>query len=111
VLPHNRGWSDGVPATELRANSEEDMPTYTCLCCGHTQTFKTPEEAFEASWDVAPYFTLQPLCDFCPSSWILIHGLDGARRLHAEEHENWKKHGRPTPIRELTDEEPNQGQH
>ena len=35
------------------------MPTYTCLCCGHTQAFDTPEEAFEASWDVAPYFTLQ----------------------------------------------------
>ena len=41
------------------------MPTHTCLCCGHTETFETAEEAFDASWDVAPYFTLQPLCDFC----------------------------------------------
>jgi len=71
------------------------MRTYTCLCCGHTQTFETPEKAFEAGWDVAPYFTLQPLCDFCPSSLILIHGLDGARRRHAQEHANWKEHGRP----------------
>ena len=41
---------------------------------------------------------------------VLIHGLDGARRLHADEHANWKKHGRPTPIREVTGEEPNQDQ-
>ena len=65
------------------------MPTYTCLCCGHTQAFETPEEAFEASWDVEPYITLQPLCDYCPSAPVLIHGLAGARRLHAEEHANW----------------------
>jgi hypothetical protein len=56
---------------------------------------------------VAPYFTLQPLCDFCPSSSILIHGLDKARRLHAEEHANWTKHGRPSPIHTII-EEPNQ---
>jgi hypothetical protein len=74
------------------------MPTYTCLCCGHTETFETAEEAFDASWDVTPYFTLQPLCDFCPSAPVLIHGLNGARRLHAEEYASWKKHGRPTPI-------------
>jgi hypothetical protein len=37
----------------------------------------------------------------------LIHGLSGARRLHAEEHASWKKQGRPTPIREVTGEEPN----
>jgi len=86
------------------------MPTYTCLCCGHTDTFETADEAFEAGWGIAPYFTLPPLCDFCPSSPVLIHGLDGARRLHADEHSNWKKHGRPTPLRELTGEEPNQGQ-
>jgi hypothetical protein len=84
------------------------MPTYTCLCCGHTQTFESPDEAFEASWDVEPYFTLQPLCDFCPSSLILIHGLDGARRRHAQEHANWKEHGRPTPIGEIIGEGQNQ---
>jgi hypothetical protein len=110
VLPHNRGWSDGVTAAEQRADSEGVMPTYTCLCCGHTQTFDTAEETFEASWDVAPYFTLQPLCDFCPSAPVLIYGLDGARSLHADEHADWKKHGRPTPLRELTGEEPNQDQ-
>jgi hypothetical protein len=55
-----------------------------------------------------PYFTRQPLCDFCPSAPVLIHGLDGPRSRHADEHANWKRHGRPTPLRELTGEEPNQ---
>jgi hypothetical protein len=86
------------------------MPTYTCLCCGHTETFEIAEDAFEAGWDVTPYFTLEPLCDFCPSAPVLIHGLDGARSRHADEHANWKRHGRPTPLRELTGEKPNQDQ-
>jgi hypothetical protein len=86
------------------------MPTYTCLCCGHTETFETADEAFEAGWDMAAYFTLQPLCDFCPSSPVLIHRPDDARRLHVDEHSNWKKHGRSTPLRELAGEEPNQRQ-
>ena len=86
------------------------MLTYTCLCCGHTETFETAEAADDASWDVAPYFTLQPLCDWCMSAPILIHGLDEARRLHADEHENWKKHGRPRPIRDISGEESNQDQ-
>src|SRR2546430_6656812 len=46
------------------ANSQlivpENVLTYTCLCCSHTETFETAEAAFEAGWDVAPYFTLQP---------------------------------------------------
>jgi hypothetical protein len=87
------------------------MPTYTCLCCGHTEAFETAEDAFEAGWDVSPYFTLQPLCDFCPSAPVLIHRLDGARSRHADAHANCKKHGRPTPLREFTGEEPNQDQH
>jgi hypothetical protein len=66
------------------------------------ETFETADEAFEAGWDIAPYFTLQPLCDFCRSAAVLIHGLDGARSRHADEHANWKKHGRPTRLRELT---------
>ena len=41
---------------------------------------------------------------------VLIHGIDGASRRHADEHANWKRHGRPTPLRELTGEEPNQDQ-
>jgi hypothetical protein len=51
---------------------------------------------------------VQPLCDFCPSAPVLIHGLDGARRLHADEHANWKKYRPPTPLRELTGEEHSQ---
>jgi hypothetical protein len=35
------------------------MPPYTCLCCGHIKTFETADDAFEAGWDIAPYFTLQ----------------------------------------------------
>ena len=55
------------------------------FCCGHTEMFETAEAAHDASWDVAPYFTLQPLCDCCMSAPILIHGLDEARRLHADD--------------------------
>jgi hypothetical protein len=44
------------------------------------------------------------------SAPILIHGLDEARRLHSDEHENWKKHGRPRPIRDITGQEPHQDQ-
>ena len=51
------------------------MPTYTCLCCGHIETFETAEAADAASWDVAPYFTLQPLCDWCLSAPILSRKL------------------------------------
>src|SRR5712691_1103748 len=43
---------------ERRAARPETMPTYTCLCCSHTEAFETAEDAFEASWDVAPYFRL-----------------------------------------------------
>jgi len=90
------------------------MPIYTCLCCGHTEAFETAQDAFEASWDVAPYFTLQPLCNLCLSAPVIILGLEGARRLPsalAKAHEEWRKHGRPTPIRAVTGEAPNQDQH
>jgi hypothetical protein len=74
------------------------MPTHTCLCCGHTESFETADAAFEASWDVAPYLSLQPLCDYCMSASIPIYGLDEPRRLQAETHAHWKEHRRPTPI-------------
>jgi hypothetical protein len=86
----------------------ENMPTYTCLCCGHTEAFETAQDAFDASWDVAPYFTLQPLCNLCLSAPVMILGVDGARRLHAEAHAKWKKHGRPTPMHAVTGEESEQ---
>ncbi len=86
------------------------MPTYTCLCCGHTAAFETAEAAFQASWDVAPYFTLQPLCDFCMSAPILSMDWTRLGRLHAETHAYWKKHGRPTPIHAHSGEEADQGQ-
>jgi hypothetical protein len=82
------------------------MPTYTCLCCGHTETFESAEAAFHASWDVAPYFTLQPLCNLCMSAPILICGLEGARRQHATMHAHWKEHGRPAAFDENAEREP-----
>lgn len=80
------------------------MSIYTCLCCGHTEAFEAAQDAFEAGWDVAPYFTLQPLCNLCLSAPVIILGLDAARQLHAEKHTQWKKHGRPTAARAVTDE-------
>lgn len=80
------------------------MPTYACLCCGHTEAFETAQDAFEAGWDVAPYFTLQPLCNLCLSAPVMILGLDAARLLHAEKHAQWQNQGRPTASRAATDE-------
>ena len=71
------------------------MPSYTCLCCGHTEEFDSADAAFQAGWDVAPHFTLQPLCSLCPSSPIVLQGLDGARARHAELHAAWQRDGRP----------------
>jgi hypothetical protein len=71
------------------------MPTYTCLCCGHTETFESPEAAFQAGWDVPPYFTVQPLCNLCPSAPVVLQGLNGARARHAKAHAAWKRDGRP----------------
>jgi hypothetical protein len=73
----------------------ELMPTYTCLCCEHTETFESADAAFAAGWDVAPHFTLQPVCNLCLSAPILILGLDGARRRHAAAHARWQRDGRP----------------
>lgn len=39
-----------------------------CRCCGRVGEFETPEQAHGAGWDVAPYFTLAPLCDGCLSA-------------------------------------------
>lgn len=74
------------------------MPTYTCLCCGHTETFESPVAAYHAGWDVAPHFTLQPLCKLCPSAPVAIRGLEGARRRHAALHAAWQRDGRPTDF-------------
>ena len=71
------------------------MPTYSCLCCRYTQTFDSPDAAFHAGWDVAPRFTVQPLCNLCPSAPFVLLGLEGARRRHAELHATWQRNGRP----------------
>ena len=36
-----------------------------CLKCGNEEWFETPADAHAASWDVAPLFTLQPVCPNC----------------------------------------------
>ena len=71
------------------------MPTYSCLCCGYTETFESADSAFNAGWDVAPHFTVQPFCNLCPSSPVVLQGLDGARARHAELHAAWQRDGRP----------------
>ena len=71
------------------------MPAYTCLCCGYTEIFETADAAFHAGWDVAPHFTVQPLCNLCPSSPVVLEGLERARARHAELHAAWQRDGRP----------------
>lgn len=71
------------------------MPTYTCLCCGYAEIFESADAAFQAGWDVAPYFTLQPLCNLCPAAPVALHGLVSARARHAELHAAWQRDGRP----------------
>ena len=75
-------------------------------CCGHTEMFESAEAAFRASWDVAPRFTVQPLCDLCLTTPIPLYGLEGARNLHAAAHAHWKEHGRGAPIDENAPFEP-----
>lgn len=58
------------------------MPAYRCLCCERQQEFDSAEEAFKSGWDVAPYFTIEPLCDECPSAYVAIYGIAEARRRH-----------------------------
>ena len=36
-----------------------------CLKCRTEALFAAPAEADTANWDVAPYFTLQPVCPNC----------------------------------------------
>ena len=71
------------------------MPAYTCLCCGYTETFESADAAFQAGWDVAPHFTVQPLCNLCPSSPVVLEGLERARERHAKLHAAWQRDGRP----------------
>ena len=69
--------------------------TYTCLCCGHTETFAAPTAAYEAGWDIAPFFTLQPLCSLCPAAPLAMKGIEAGRMRHAPVHSRWGWEGRP----------------
>lgn len=41
---------------------------YQCLRCQTVGAFDNPQEAFDAGWDVWPYFTVvYPLCPQCPT--------------------------------------------
>ena len=52
--------------------SEQTQAPYAgpvvCRCCDRVGEFGTPEQAHGAGWDVAPFFTLSPLCDRCLSA-------------------------------------------
>jgi hypothetical protein len=42
-----------------------------CIRCGREETFTTPREAHDASWDVAQHFSFQPVCPACPyGAWV-----------------------------------------
>lgn len=41
--------------------------TYQCLYCGVIASFDTLKGAFEAGWDIAPRFSIGPLCPNCPT--------------------------------------------
>lgn len=43
-----------------------------CLCCGRAEKFASNQAAYEVGWDVAPYFTVSPICDRCPSSYYML---------------------------------------
>lgn len=60
-----------------------DLRAYTCLRCKKVGAFYSAHEAFEAGWDVAPYFTLSPLCPDCPTV-PFISRRDGARSVLSE---------------------------
>jgi hypothetical protein len=71
------------------------MPSYTCICCGHTEEFETAGAAYEAGWDVEPLFTVQPLCVLCPAAPVAMHGLEAAQARHSSTHLAWQRDGRP----------------
>lgn len=74
------------------------MVKFQCLCCGYEQEFNSAEEAYKAGWDVAPYFTIQPLCNLCPASSVAVSGLKAAQERHAKSHARWARDGRPNDF-------------
>lgn len=60
---------------ELSWSEQTQVPydgAIVCRCCERVGEFQTPEQAHAAGWDVAPYFTLSPLCDGCLSALYLV---------------------------------------
>lgn len=45
--------------------TQQPLGLVRCPKCGVEAWFETRADAREASWGVAPYFTLQPLCPNC----------------------------------------------
>ena len=81
---------------------------YKCLCCDYEASFDEPKDAYDAGWDIVPYFTLAPFCNLCPSSPAAIGGVDDCREQHASNHAKWKVDGRPEEFSvgdEITDPE------
>ena len=71
------------------------MVKFKCLCCDHEQEFASAEAAYTDGWDVAPYFSCQPLCSLCPAAPVVLKGLSHARQRHADAHAKWQREGRP----------------
>ena len=46
--------------------------SYTCECCGRSETFESPQAAFDAGWDNLPFFTVVTTCDGCLSSFLVL---------------------------------------
>lgn len=65
-----------------------------CLCCDQEEEFESDEAAYEKGWDT-PRFPIHPVCPACPSSRIIVLGLEKARERHHYVHESWKTSGKP----------------
>lgn len=68
------------------------MTILTCQCCGHSEDFRTGEQAFWAGWDAPPHFTTHVCCPLCPAVCVVM----GAG--HRKAHKLWEIEGRPAEF-------------
>jgi len=54
--------SKGDGGASFEELTRQPLGSVRCLKCGVEAWFETPADGHEASWDVTPYFSLQPLC-------------------------------------------------
>lgn len=65
----------GPSFVELAAGDGTPV-TFTCECCVRTETFASPQAAFDADWDAPPFFTVVTTCDRCLSSFLVLARSD-----------------------------------